>query len=52
MNNSLSALFAQAPGLAKSFNDIFKNTTAVPLAAPTPAVLPASNSVPFKNAGK
>jgi hypothetical protein len=52
MNNNHAALFAQAPGLASSFNDIFNNTATAPVAPPTPAVLSASHPAPSKNAGK
>lgn len=45
MDNTLSALFAQAPDLASSFNDIFKNTPAEPVAPPTPAALPAPRAI-------
>lgn len=45
MNKTSSALFAQVPGLASSFNDIFNDTTATPLAPPTPAALPAPQDI-------
>jgi hypothetical protein len=41
MNTTFASLFAQAPGLTSSFNDIFNNATPLPLVLPpTPAALP------------
>ena len=52
MNNALSSLFAQAPGLASSFNDIFTDKVAVQVAPPTPAALPVPDAVPTNKAGE
>lgn len=52
MNSTFANLFSQAPGLASSFDDIFKKPTAVPLVPPTPAALPALRSIPIINAGE
>jgi hypothetical protein len=52
MNPAFASLFAQAPGLANSFNDIFNGTTTVPAAAPMPAALPAPQAIPSNDAGK
>jgi hypothetical protein len=40
MNKDLTALFSQAPGLASSFDNIFKNPTVSSVAPPTPAAPP------------
>lgn len=45
MTTILSALFAQAPGLADSFNDIFKAAPAAPSAPPIPAPLPTPTDI-------
>jgi hypothetical protein len=52
MNNTFASLFAQAPGLASSFNDIFNDSTTVPVAPPTPAALPAPHAIPSNKAGE
>lgn len=52
MNSTFANLFAQAPGLASSFNDIFKKPIAVPLVPPTPAALPALRPIPINKAGE
>jgi hypothetical protein len=52
MDKTLSALFAQAPALANSFNDIFNAPTAAPVAPPTPAALPAPIVVPSDDSGE
>lgn len=44
MNNNLSNFFAQAPGLADSFNQIFNSPQAME-AAPTPGPLPAPRDI-------
>jgi hypothetical protein len=52
MNNTFASFFAQAPGLASSFNDIFNDTTAVTVAPQTPALLPAPHAIPPNKAGE
>jgi hypothetical protein len=52
MNSTFANLFAQAPGLASSFDDIFKKPIAVPLAPPTPAALPTLRPIPTNRAGE
>ena len=52
MNSTFASLFAQAPGLANSFNDIFNDTAAVPVMPPTPAALPAPHPIPSNKAGE
>jgi hypothetical protein len=51
MDNTLNALFVQAPGLASSFDSIFNAPTAAPVAPPTPAVLPAPRVIPSHDSG-
>lgn len=52
MDNTFASLFAQAPGLVSSFNDIFNDKAAVPVVPPTPAALPAPHLIPSNKAGE